>query len=226
MQSSSDERTLAALAHASIITNGLSLIGLIGAAMIWATQRERSAYVRGHAIQALAFQGLVLVIALILSLSWGLCVALALLPIALRPELYPAGSVPGPFWLALSGMILPILFGIAASIYGLFGAFQTYRGKPFYYPLVGRLAHADLNPPTVLPPVAAVAPAENPAPVVAVAPAPIAEIPLPPVPMVPAPTPTPIMSEPAPATVMPTPAPVIAAPDSVPMASAEAKEEG
>jgi uncharacterized Tic20 family protein len=180
MQSSSDERTLAALAHASIVTNGLSLIGLIGAAMIWATQREHSAYVRGHAIQALVFQGMVIVITLILALSWGMCVALSLLPIALRPELYPAGSFPAPFWLALSGMILPVLFGLAASVYGLFGALQAYRGKPFFYPLVGRLAAADLNPP-----LAPVAPTESPAPVIAI---PAAEPPPLPTPIVPAAT--------------------------------------
>lgn len=210
MQSSSDERTLAALAHASIVTNGLSLIGLIGAAMIWATQRERSAYVRGHAIQALVFQGMVFVIALVLLLSWGLCVALSLLPIALRPELYPAGNLPGPFWLALSGMILPILFGLAASLYGLFGAFQVYRGKPFFYPIVGRLAYEDLQPG-----VAVAMPAETPgtavtAVAVTPSPAPVAT---------PSETPAP---PPLPAAVVPVLPPDASAPAAGP---AEPKEE-
>ncbi len=146
MQPSNDERTMAALAHASIVLNSTGLIGLVAVAVIWATQRERSAYVRGHALQALAYQVLVLVIALILTLSWAMCLSLSLLPAALRPELYD-GGLPGPFWLALGGMIIPIVFGIAAAIYALAGAVQAYRNRPFLYPLVGRLVSADLAPP-------------------------------------------------------------------------------
>jgi uncharacterized Tic20 family protein len=183
MQPSNDERTLAALAHASIVTNGLSLIGLIAAATIWATQRERSRYVSGHAIQALAFQGLTLVVALILGLSWGMCLVLSLLPLALRPELYPNGQIPGPFWLALSGMVIPALFGLLATIYGLFGAVQAYRGRPFFYPLVGRMALPDLAP-TPTPTLGTPAPASVPA-----QPEPLPAVP---VPAVPDPAPDPV----------------------------------
>ena len=76
---------MAALAHASIIANGFSLVGLLAAAMIWATQRGRSAYVGAHALQALAYQGLVVLLGVILTLSWGACLAVTLLPLALRP---------------------------------------------------------------------------------------------------------------------------------------------
>ncbi len=139
-----DERTLAALAHASIVLNGAGLIGLVAAAVIWATQRERSAYVRAHALQALIYQAVVLVIVVVLLLSWVLCLSLSLLPMALRPELYE-GSPPGPFWLALSGMLIPALFGLAAAVYALVAAVQTFRGRRFRYPLVGRLVAADLG---------------------------------------------------------------------------------
>lgn len=166
MAPSNDERTLAALAHASIVTNGAGLIGLVASAAIWATQRERSTYVRGHAIQALVYQGVVLLIALVMTLSWAMCVVLSLLPMALRPELYVEGTPPGPFWLALSGMLLPVLFALVATIYGLVGAFQAYRGRPFFYPVIGRIARVDLAESMPAPPSAApvLAPAVDPAP--------------------------------------------------------------
>ncbi|GAB4154358.1 MAG: hypothetical protein Fur005_06190 [Roseiflexaceae bacterium] len=164
MQPTNDERTLAALAHASIVANGFSLIGLIAAAVIWATQREKSAYVRGHALQALAFQGAILVLVLLLALSWGLCVSLSLVPMALRPELYSDGSMPGPFWLAVSGVIAPIFFGVLATLYALIGAVQAYRGRPFYYPLIGRLAVKDLAPPAPAAPPLPATPTPDPEP--------------------------------------------------------------
>jgi uncharacterized Tic20 family protein len=138
---------MAALAHASIIANGFSLVGLLAAAMIWATQRGRSAYVRAHALQALAYQGLVVLLGVILTLSWGACLAVTLLPLALRPELYVDGSVPGPFWLALSGVVVPIGFGILATVYSLVGALQAYRGHAFHYPFLARLAHDEAQAP-------------------------------------------------------------------------------
>lgn len=56
MQPSSDERKLAALAHASIIANIFNLAGLFAALLIWALERERSAFVRAHAMQALLYR--------------------------------------------------------------------------------------------------------------------------------------------------------------------------
>ncbi len=50
---SSDEKTLAALAHASII---ISVFGPIGPALIWVNQRNKSKYVRYHALQAMGYQ--------------------------------------------------------------------------------------------------------------------------------------------------------------------------
>jgi uncharacterized Tic20 family protein len=164
MQPSNDERTLAGLAHASIVLNTTGLIGVLAAGVIWATQRERSAFVRAHALQALLYQVVVLVLSLVLVLSWAMCVSLSLLPAALRPELYE-GSLPGPFWLALSGMILPVVFGILAVVYALVGAVQVFRGRPFRYPLIGRLVAADLQPePAALPATPAPAPSAPPAP--------------------------------------------------------------
>lgn len=178
MQPSNDERTLAGLAHASIVLNTTGLIGVLAAGVIWATQRERSAYVRAHALQALLYQVVVLVLSLVLVLSWAMCLSLSLLPAALRPELYE-GSLPGPFWLALSGMILPIVFGIVAVVYALVGAVQVFRGRPFHYPLIGRLVAADLQPEPLAPAALPATPAPAPAPPEAPAAIPVTPAPAP-----------------------------------------------
>jgi uncharacterized Tic20 family protein len=163
MQPTEDERVLAALSHASIVANIVNLVGIIATAVIWTMQRERSRYVRAHALQALVYQGTVLVVGMLLGLAWGLCLVLSLLPVMLRPDLYDMTNPPRSFWLALLGLALPIGFGILGTIYGLYGAYRVYSGRPFRYPLVGRLVRRDLMTLTSAPTAAAPA-AEAPAP--------------------------------------------------------------
>ncbi|MBK9711209.1 MAG: DUF4870 domain-containing protein [Kouleothrix sp.] len=139
MQPTEDERLLAALSHASIVANVANLAGMIATGLIWTMQRERSRYVRAHALQALVYQGAVLLLSIMLVIFWSVCLGLSLLPAALRPDLYRA-SPPNSFWLALLGLLVPVGFGITATLYGLYGAYQVYRGRPFRYPLAGRLA--------------------------------------------------------------------------------------
>jgi uncharacterized Tic20 family protein len=145
MQPTEDERVLAALSHASIVANIVNLVGVIATALIWTMQRERSRFVRAHALQSLVYQGGVLLISIFLMLAWGLCLVLSLLPVFLKPELYQLSSPPRSFWFALGGLIVPIGFGILATIYGLYGAYQVYRGRPFRYPVVGRLVRRELS---------------------------------------------------------------------------------
>ncbi len=138
MQPSDDERRLAALAHASVIANIFNLAGLFVALLIWALERDRSAYVRAHALQALLYQGLVLLLSIVLVAMWAGCLVLSLLPAAVRPDLYRA-SPPSSFWIALLGFVVPLGFGLLATLYGLYGAYQVYRGRAFRYPLAGRV---------------------------------------------------------------------------------------
>lgn len=154
MQPTRDERILAALSHASIAANIFNLAGMIIATLIWLTQRERSAYVRAHALQALVYQLAVLLISLALLLFWGMCLALSLLPAAVRPDLYRT-SPPNSFWVALLGLLVPLGFGLLATLYGLLGSYQAYRGHPFRYPLAGRLSRAPTPAPAPAEPIAA-----------------------------------------------------------------------
>jgi uncharacterized membrane protein len=159
MQPTEDERVLAALSHASIAANIVNPVGVIATALIYMIERERSRFVRAHALQALVYQGAVLLISVFLVLTWGLCLVLSLLPVFVNPGLYHFNDPPRSFWFALWGLIVPIGFGIAATIYGLYGAYQVYRGRPFRYPVVGRLVRRELAQP-----VAPAAPATTPAP--------------------------------------------------------------
>ena len=194
MQPSEDERVLAALSHASVVANAVNLAGMIATALIWTMHRDRSPYVRAHALQALVYQGAVLLISLFLALFGGLCLALSLLPVMLRPDLYRGSPPSYSVWIGVLALLALIGFGVLATLYGLFGAYQVYRGRSFRYPLIGRLvrpllipmpmaapiaptptasqaAQAGSSPPeaapgAVEPPVAAVIPAQPPAAVV------------------------------------------------------------
>jgi uncharacterized Tic20 family protein len=152
MQPSEDERVLAALAHASIVANIVNLAGMIGTSLIWTMHRERSPYVRAHALQALVYQGAVLLITLFLALFGGLCLALSLLPVLLRPDLYRGSPPSYSVWIGVLALLALIGFGVLATLYGLFGAYQVYRGRLFRYPLIGRLVSPMLNPTPVATP--------------------------------------------------------------------------
>jgi hypothetical protein len=99
---------------------------------------------------------------------WGICLGLSLLPVAVRPDLYRT-SPPNSFWIALIGLVLPVGFAALATFYGLYGAYQAYQGRPFRYPLAGRLAHREFQ----------IGAANSPARPVAAAPAPDLAVPAP-----------------------------------------------
>lgn len=142
-QPDQDERLLGALAHASVVVNAFNLSGMLAATLIWATQRERSRFIRDHALQALAYQAAVLLALTLLFVLWSGCMALALLPAVLRPDLYAEGGPPAQVWVVLATLVVPLALSIAAALYGLYAAYQALRGRPFRYPLVGRLVEAE-----------------------------------------------------------------------------------
>ena len=146
MQPSEDERVLAALSHASVVANVVNLAGMIATSLIWTMHRDRSPYVRAHALQALVYQGAVLLIMLFLGLFGGLCLALSLLPVMLRPDLYRGSPPSYSVWIGVLALLALIGFGVLATLYGLFGAYQVYRGRSFRYLLIGRLVRPLLNP--------------------------------------------------------------------------------
>ena len=116
MTTDRDERTVAALAHLSILLDVATAVGgLIAAAAIYVRWRERSPYVAQQASQALFFQlGL-----------WGLTLAGGVLSWTLTAGLTSVCLLP-------AGVLLWTL-GI---LYALHAAARCLRGKPFHYPLL------------------------------------------------------------------------------------------
>lgn len=134
-----DERIFSALSH---------FLGLIAALIVWATQKDRSPYVRFQSLQALVFDALVYILTFIFS---G-CIALSTFAVAL---LGTTGSIfateinqdPGPIIGIVIGIAfsLPFLvmlplafFAILVFILRIAATISTFQGKDFRYPLIGR----------------------------------------------------------------------------------------
>lgn len=132
----SDEKILAALAHASVI---FAFFGPLAPSLIWAYQRNKSRYVRFHALQAMGYQALtfwvwfigifVFIIGIILlSVLLGVLVSEDMLA---DPEFFPF-------------IIQPIIFLGMFGLWGLFfligivGAVFCMINRDFNYPLIGR----------------------------------------------------------------------------------------
>jgi hypothetical protein len=134
--STHEERVLAALAHAGVLANAFNLLGIVGAAIIWSTQRQKSAYVATHALQALLFQLLMLLLTVLLLVLWGVGLVITILPAIFRPALYPS-DLPLAFRVALFGGLIVLLgFILFIGLYALSAALAAWQGRPFRYALV------------------------------------------------------------------------------------------
>jgi uncharacterized Tic20 family protein len=134
-----DEKTLAGLAHGSILlgilTSGIG--GIIAALVIWIVQKEKSAYVAAQALQALVYQGITFLLTMIVWCCWGvLYTAMILVPLISNPGAYEYAP-PAGLWVGLFLMIVP--FGIwgLAILYGLYGAARCLGGHDFKYVMIG-----------------------------------------------------------------------------------------
>ena len=134
-----DERTLAGLAHGSILlgllTNGVG--GIVAALVIWATQKEKSPYAAAQALQAMVYQAVTFVIMMIAWCCWiGLYMAMIFVPLVNDPGAFEAAP-PAGLWVGMALMIVP--FGIWGLIilYGLYGAVRCLGGHEFRYTIIG-----------------------------------------------------------------------------------------
>lgn len=129
-ESTQDDRLLAALCHIAVL---LPMWGLILSGLIWATQREKSTYVRRQGVQALAWQVTLMVV---FFLGMG-CYMLSIFGIIGGTIVANTSEPPtfiflpfGVFGLIFLMMFLFVIFGIWATI-------RSAQGRDFVYPLVG-----------------------------------------------------------------------------------------
>ncbi len=131
--SSQDERIIAALAHISIL---LPMIGVIAPIVIWVTQKERSRFVAFQALQAIAFQ-------LLLILIWfgGMACYMGSIFLTIFSFGILNSSSGGPglaFFLPFALFLGMFVFLGVFVIYGIIAAILTFQGKDFRYALIGR----------------------------------------------------------------------------------------
>jgi uncharacterized protein len=133
---SQDERTLAALAHISVL---LPLMGVIAPIVIWVTQKDRSRFVAFQSLQAIAYQLLMVVIWFV-----GIACYMGSFFLTFFSFMMPGSSIePGgpPLFFFIPFVVF---FGILAMmfvmvIYGIVAAVLIFQGKDFRYILIGQL---------------------------------------------------------------------------------------
>jgi uncharacterized Tic20 family protein len=131
---SAENRLLAALSHASIVAQG---IGILVGVLVYITQRDKSRYVAFQALQAAVFQLANLIITVALWLLWGACYGLSMIPLIIQAEANPNAPPPAIFWISLASMIIPLIFMVLISLYGLWGGVRTWQGADFRYLFLG-----------------------------------------------------------------------------------------
>lgn len=128
---SSEERTWAALAHGSALLNAATgMGGIIAAALIWLTQKEKSAWVAFHGLQSLVFQAAQFMILFpLVGGVWAVGFAFSFITLGF-------GTI-----IAVPIMLLSAFLGIALMagglVYSLYGAYQVYQGRDFRYIWIG-----------------------------------------------------------------------------------------
>jgi len=117
VETTSDERTWAILAHVSILLAAITvgILGPVAAFVIWLIKKEESDYVAKQALQSLIYQIVVAV------LSWIMWIAIALLSIAV---------------IGICLIPLGVVLDLAAIGYGCYAAYVCSLGQEFRYPII------------------------------------------------------------------------------------------
>jgi uncharacterized Tic20 family protein len=130
-----EARLLAALAHGSIVLQGL---GMLVGIFVYIQQRDRSRYAAFQALQAAVYQLVTLMGIIGLWVLWGIFYTLSFIPLIQQAETMPDAAPPPLFWIGMGSMIIPLIVSLVVMIYGLIGAWAVWRGREFRYPIIGR----------------------------------------------------------------------------------------
>ena len=131
---SAENRLLAALAHGSVVAQG---IGILVGIIVYINQREKSRYVAHQGLQAAVYQLINLIITVVLWLAWGVLYGLSMIPLIRQAETNPDAAPPAIFWISMILTVVPLIYMVLVSLYGLWGAVQTWQGKDFKYLILG-----------------------------------------------------------------------------------------
>ena len=131
---SPEARLLAALAHGSIIIQG---VGMLIGVVVYTNQRDKSPYAAFQALQAAVYQLFAMFVVIGSWIVWTGCYMLSFIPLIPMLESDP-DTLPPLFWISMGSMIIPFGIMILVSLYGMIGAWQVWRGKDFRYAIFGR----------------------------------------------------------------------------------------
>jgi uncharacterized Tic20 family protein len=132
---STENRLLAALAHGSVIVQG---IGIIVGVLVYINQREKSRFAAFQALQAAVFQLFALILIIGLWVAWTFCYMLSLIPLISMMDANPNAPPPPMFYVGLGSMAIPFAVMLIMWLYGLWAALRVWGGHDFRYALIGR----------------------------------------------------------------------------------------
>jgi uncharacterized Tic20 family protein len=130
-----ENRLLAALAHGSILAQGL---GLLAGVLIYITQREKSRFAALQALQAAVYQFFSLIITIALWIIWGVFYTISMIPLIQQMETHPDAAPPPLFWISTASSLIPLFLMLIIGLYALWGAWNAWQGKDFRYILIGK----------------------------------------------------------------------------------------
>ena len=151
---SSEAWTTAALAHASILltlvmafAGGVgALVGLLVPLVIYLSYRERSSFVAFQALQSLIYQGvgILLYVVLVVILATGVTVAWTISGLL---SVVAIGFLLMPLVLFVTILMVIVLLGAPLGwfVYGLYGAYRVYQGVDFRYWLLGEWVEREVG---------------------------------------------------------------------------------
>jgi uncharacterized Tic20 family protein len=132
-----DERIMAAVSHVTVIW---PMVGMIGPLVIWGTQREKSPFVGFQALQAAAYQLILILGGLVAGVCY-MCSFFSFPFTALLTAPFDEEAVLCFPFLTFSctfGLLfLLMLLWLAYIGYGIFGAVSVLQGKDFRYVFLG-----------------------------------------------------------------------------------------
>ena len=131
---STENRLLAALAHGSVVTQGL---GILVGVVVYITQREKSHYAAFQGLQAAVYQLVNLIIVIGMWVVWGIFYGLSILSLIKLEETNPDAAPPAIFWIAMISSVIPLIYMVLVGLYGLWGALRSWQGKDFRYLIIG-----------------------------------------------------------------------------------------
>ncbi len=136
-----EERLLAALAHAAIITG---MIAPVAGILIYVTQKEKSAYAAKQGLQAAVYQLIGLFVMILVWSCWGIFYTISLIPLMANADKYQ-DAPPPIFWVGLGSMICPFIIMALWGLYGLWGTVRAWTGADFRYAIIGPMVEKRLN---------------------------------------------------------------------------------